>query len=95
MDFDWQPDRLSMVPEHLRGGLQRYIEQGITPGGGLLSILMDRRLSEVMDACDDLTVVNLPSIRKFLFNYAPGIAHGDAKRVYAWIERGGIQGRGK
>jgi len=91
--YEWNPSKLDMVPEHLRDGLTRYVEQGIRPGNGLLSILMDRRLSEVLSACDDVTVANLRSIYRFLYNYATGQCHGDAQRVYAWIERGGIQGR--
>ena len=91
--YEWNPAKLDMVPEHLRGGLTRYVEQGIRPGGGLLSILMDRRLSEVLAACDDEALAGLRNVHKFLFSYVPGICHGDAKRVYDWIDRGGILGR--
>lgn len=91
--YEWNPSKLDMVPEHLRDGLTRYIEQGIRPGNGLLSILMDRRMSEVIAACDDEALAGLRETYKFLYNSAPGQCHGDAKRVYDWIDRGGILGR--
>ena len=48
---------------------------------------------EVVDNAIDEALAGLRNVHKFLFNYVPGICHGDAKRVYDWIERGGIQGR--
>ena len=91
--MEWFPEKLATIPEHLRPGLQRYIEQGIEPGSGLMSILMDKPLSLVLADCDDDTVAGLRSIVKFLYNNAPGSSWGSRAHVEAWMEAGGIQGR--
>lgn len=91
--IEWNPERLGIVPMHLRDGLTRYVEQGIRPGDGLLSILEDRPLSVIIGRSDDTVELALGDIYRFLYNYVPGSCHGTPERVAAWIERGGIQGR--
>ena len=91
--FEWDPANLQMLPEHLRDGMQRYIEKGINPGAGLRSILMDGRLSLVVTACDAQTVAALREIYLFLYNRAPGAAWGSQTRVAEWVAAGGIEGQ--
>lgn len=91
--IEWNPDQMHLVPAHLREGLARYVEQGIRPGDGLLSILEDRPLSEIIPRCDDEVQANLGYIFRFLYNNVGSPAWGSKERVAAWMARGGIQGR--
>lgn len=97
MSIEWNPaamDRRStFVPQHLRGGLSRYVEQGIRPGDGLLSILEDRPLSQVLARVDAETAAALLEIYRFLYNNVGSPAWGSPERVKDWIAQGGIQGR--
>jgi len=78
-----------LIPEHMRGPLRRYIENGIQPGGFLLAVLCN----DLMDAClrADATNINrLPDYVNFLYNSAPPPCFGARERVAKWIANGGL-----
>jgi hypothetical protein len=74
--------RAGHVPDHLRGGLLRYVEHGILPGGYLQAILCNDLREAVMRSAsrsfDELQVV-----ARFVDSYLSAIA-GTRERVLAW-----------
>jgi hypothetical protein len=75
-------EALVELPNHLRGGLQRYLEAGIEPGGFLLACIEDRFSDAVARAKvpeDDLLAVG-----RWLLMHAPGMAWGSREQRIAW-----------
>lgn len=95
--IEWRPELMAkastFVPEHLRGGLCRYVEQGIEPGNGLRMILENRPLGTVVAAVDRDVEPHLGSIFRFLYNAVGAPAWGDEERVAAWLAQKGMQGQ--
>lgn len=90
---DYQPERMAeLVPEHLQGGLRRYIEQGVRPGGALWGILCNGPAFDVVMHCDEIALAALRDIYRFLYNYAPGACWGMRQVCEAWIQRHGSEG---
>jgi hypothetical protein len=75
---DWEA-----IPVHLRGGLGRYLHQGILPGSFLRAALSN---DFVMAACaaDDETVQHLPKIARFLVNVCPSQSWGSEAAMRDW-----------
>lgn len=78
----------SKLPEHLRAGMQRYIEHGIEPGSFLTAVLCND-LMGAMARSDETTRAELWSICAFLYNEAPAICFGSVEAFEAWLQRGG------
>lgn len=72
-----------ILPNYLRGGLRRYIEQGIKPGGFLTAVL-ENDLKEAVGR-NSGTTETLDQICSFLYNEAPGNCHGSKAIVEKWI----------
>lgn len=82
------------IPEHMRGGVTRYVEQGIPPGHFLLAVFNN----DLMEACargDDQNVRLLGGYAKLLVNQCPGACWGNEENVKQWLLRGGIEGNRK
>jgi hypothetical protein len=77
-----EPD-YSKLPEHLRPGMRRYIENGILPGGFLLAVLSNDLSGAVMRA-DEVSLQNLRQICQWLLDEAPGFSFGSAENVKLW-----------
>jgi hypothetical protein len=72
----------SALPERYREGMQRWIENGIIPGGAL-RLILEHDLDAVC-RCDDDMVEWLPRIYRWMYNDAPSGCHGSAAVVNAW-----------
>jgi len=75
----------SILPEHMREGIQRYIEHGIRPGDFLYLILCN----DFVHALGHADVINMARIvdyAKFLYLEAPRGCWGSRAIVDAWIE---------
>jgi hypothetical protein len=95
LTFDYHPEAMDrLVPPQLHEGLRRYIEDGVCTGSGLISIITDAPVSQVMAACDMQTRATLKGIIEFLYGYAPANAHGSQANMADWISKGGIRGQG-
>ncbi len=75
----------TFVPINLRHGLQRYIEEGI-PAGNFLEAILRNDLKGACHSGDPVTVTHLPSIVKWLWNFAPMNCHGSESSVRGWTE---------
>ncbi len=83
-------DSLNILPEHLRDGMQRYIEQGVRPGSFLCSCIDNNALEASTRAADTATLLALPDIMKFLFNDCPQDCWGSPSKREAWVKVGGL-----
>jgi hypothetical protein len=79
---------LTQVPEHIRGGLVRYILLGIPPGDFLQAVLSND-LMESFARADDETRRGLFRICVFLHEAAPSGCFRGEDRMRAWIRQGG------
>jgi len=83
---DWR-----LVPEHLQGGLRRYVELGIPPGHFLQAVLRND-LRDAVNRADLTSLAGLSDIVKFLHCYAPSGSHGHQTAYGDWISHGGWRG---
>lgn len=81
-----------MIPEHCRGGLERYIEHGIKPGDFLTAVLENNFCLGVARA-DDINSERLRDYVHFLHCEAPSDCSGSPEAVKAWIACGGLKGK--
>jgi hypothetical protein len=72
------------VPKHLRGGLQRYLEDGIEPGSFLLACIEDK-FSEALSRSESLE--DLKAVGRWLQLHAPALAWGSVEKRVAWQVR--------
>lgn len=82
-----------LVPEHIRGALDRYLMHGIAPGGFLQSVICND-LGGAVGRADRVNVARLADIVRFMQWYAPADSWGSELTYLAWLERGGISGLG-
>lgn len=77
--------RYELLPEHLRGGVQRYIEHGIQPGHFLTAVICN----DLIEACgraDETCKRELFNIVKWFYNEAPVLCWKSPERMLAWME---------
>lgn len=73
------------IPEHMLGGLCRYIEEGVSTGGFLRAVL-ENNLSEAVGRADEENLANLPAFVGYLYNEAPKDCWGSPEKVDKWLK---------
>jgi hypothetical protein len=81
----------SKLPEHMRGGARRYVEQGVQPGDFLCEVLANR-LVHAARAADWINAGALHDWAAWLWVNAPRECWGNPDIVRAWCEQGGLRG---
>jgi hypothetical protein len=76
------------LPEHLQGGMRRYIEQGIEPGSFLQAALQNK-LVEALGQADLISRACIFSVADFLYNQVPLACWGSEQKYYAWVHAKG------
>ena len=76
----------SLIPEHMRGGVRRYLEDGIRPGD-FLNAVLENNLVEAAALADNINVHMLLDWAKFLHNELPLQCWGSKEKVEAWIKK--------
>ena len=79
------------LPEHIRGGMERYIEQGISPGSFLRAVLRDK-LVESFSLADQTNIERMFDIASFMYNECPAACRGSSEVIKAWQAKGGLNG---
>lgn len=74
----------SHVPDHLRGGLVRYFEHGILPGGFLQAVLCMNLPEAVARHAGPGAATTITILFQFLIVHAPLQAWGSRDNVLAW-----------
>ncbi len=78
------------LPEYMRGGVIRYVIDGIPPGGFLEAVFCND-LVEAASRADSENQTMLFQYAQFLY-HAPGGCWGNEKVVEEWCEVGGLRG---
>jgi hypothetical protein len=73
------------IPERMRGGLTRYIENHIKPGGFLCAVISNN-LKEAVGRADEENMANLPAYMNYLYNHAPYNCWGSPEEMKTWLE---------
>jgi len=73
----------SKLPEHLQGGMQRYVELGID-GGHFLRAILSNDLQGAVSHADSTNVNLLPEIVRWLYNEVPQGCWGSKENVDNW-----------
>lgn len=87
-----RPADWSLIPEHMIGGLRRYIEHGIPPGSFLTAVLSND-LRGAFERGDDINRVAVENYVRFLYNYAPAGSWGSSACFADWCKQGGLSER--
>lgn len=80
----------NLIPEHMRAGIRRYIENG-SRTGGFLNALLSNDLMDTYRRADLTNRASMANWMRFLSSMPPG-SHGSRSNVKAWIEAGGLAG---
>jgi hypothetical protein len=73
------------IPEHLHGGILRYVDQGIRPGSFLSACIARQMEVAVLMAADTATAIAIPAITHWFMFHAPGDCSGSELVMEAWI----------
>jgi len=71
------------LPEDIRGGMQRYVENGVRTGSFVTSVLRNDLAGSISSA-DPTNLKALPDIVRWVYNEAPGNCWGSVEKVKAW-----------
>ena len=77
-------DAGELLPKHMRGAMQRYIENRIPPGSFLTAVLAND-LMHALRCADDINSRRLRDYGMWLANYAPPACYGSPEAVRAWL----------
>ena len=83
--------RYWQLPEHIRAGFRRYVEEGVGLGRFGEAVFCNC-LVEAFGAADEINRVRMFDIVKWVYNEAPGECWGSPEAVEAWRARGGLKG---
>lgn len=93
--IDWDRIRhdsfYNAIPNYTMDALERYVEQGIPPGGFLMAVLTND-LMEAMGRADSNNRQVLFEITGLIYNEFPADCWRHPERIKAWIQAGGWQG---
>jgi len=76
----------SKVPEHMREGLERYVEHHIRPGSFLMAVL-ENNLVLAAGRADDINRMYLMQWADVLYNELPGSCWGSKEKVQNWLDK--------
>ena len=77
------PTDYSKLPEHCRGGMKRYIEEGIPPGDFLEAVICND-LVQAFARADDTNITRLFDYANFLYNEVPSVCWGSKEKMLGW-----------
>jgi len=78
----------TLLPEHIRGGAQRWIERGVDPGDFLTAVICNN-LTESFGRADDINLHRMFDIVSFFYNEAPSECWGSKEKMEVWRKKHG------
>lgn len=75
----------NLLPKHIRGGVQRYIEGGVKPGHFLQAVICND-LKESFIKADDTNIARMFDIVCFFYNEAPYDCWGSKEKMLQWMK---------
>jgi hypothetical protein len=82
----------SMLPEHIRYGMFRWIEFGNVPGHWMTMVLQNN-LVQSFGFADSTNRERMSDIVNFIYNEAPSPCWGSEDKMKQWAESGGARGQ--
>ena len=79
------------IPETMMGGIRRYIDFGIAPGGFLYAVICND-LKEAVGCADSENLANLPAFVFYFYNDAPSKCWGSPEKAKVWMDGFGKAG---
>lgn len=76
--------RGTVIPLHMRDGIDRYLSRGVRPGNFLQAIIR-KDLVGAMNHADDINIWLIPVYYSFFYSHAPSEAWGSQERMECWI----------
>ena len=74
------------IPQRMMGGIKRYVNDHIRPGGFLSAVICnDLKLS--IGLADEENMENLPAFVNYFYNYTPYNCHGSPKKMKEWLSK--------
>jgi hypothetical protein len=73
------------IPERMRGGIIRYVLNGIEPGDFLCAVIRNN-LAAAVGRADEENVRLLPEYVKFFYNFTPSNCWGTPEIYDAWLD---------
>lgn len=75
---------IEYLPDHIRGGMERYVFDRIPPGSFLRAVL-ENDLKEAIGRADDINIKRIHDIVLFVVNGLPQSCQGSVDRVRGWL----------
>jgi hypothetical protein len=72
--------------------IERYVLQGIIPGGFLQAVICND-LAGAMQQADDENLANIQAFAAYFYNNTPGACWGSREKMVLWGKQGGEVGR--
>lgn len=86
INYDAMKEYYTFIPEHMRDGFRRWVENGIEPGSfGMAVICNDLR--EACGCADPTNQQHLVSTVAWFYNFAPRECWGSYEKAEAWKKR--------
>lgn len=79
------PDPYYPIREDLHGALERYVNDGIDPGG-FLTACLENDMFGVYSRADSENVRNIRNIIHYIYHHLPSACWGSPEKMRAWRE---------
>lgn len=80
-----EQDKYNPISIDLLGALERYLNNGIMPGGFLTAVL-ENNLVESLGRADEENSKNLKDIVRYMYNYFPSNAWGSREKIELYLK---------
>jgi hypothetical protein len=91
MEEDFTVPGLGYVPARIKGALDRWVYEGIPPGGFTTAVLQNN-LMEAVGRADEECGLNLRAIVAYVYNEVPAWAWGSRENMNEWAAKFGREG---
>jgi len=74
------------LPQHIRGGMKRYVEEHVLPGNFLQAVICND-LTEAFIRADDINIEKMFEIVGFMYWEVPRMCWGSKEKMKKWMEK--------
>ena len=81
---EWWVGEYAEIPEHIRGGIERYLTELRAPGDFLTAVITND-LRNAFARADEDSLKALRLLNRWFYNRAPSCAHGSHDAMRRWL----------